>query len=195
MKRNPFLLALLVHLCCHLPLTAAVPLELGAAGGEMFLRFDLPSGVTVQAQQSKDLLAWTDVGETVTGTDQVEEVRLSRDADGAVFFRLQEVQAGLAPTPEEFEQQIVGTTLAGYVFTSATRFDWFGETGNWSYSKTGPDEGLLVFTYDEDNNNPAAYREEIVLTFGTPTAGTFRYSEYYSGFEDPTSVTTGPFAL
>jgi hypothetical protein len=195
MKPSAFSVVLLANLCCRLLSTAAVPVQVEAAGGEVILRFDLPSGVTVQAQKSSDFQSWADVGQTVTGTDQVEELRLGREAVAAAFFRLLEVQAGVAPTPEQFEQQIVGTTFAGYEFTSGTRFDWFGETGNWVYTKTGPDEGGLVFTYDEDGNDPAVYREEIVLTFETPTTGTFRYSEYNFGFEDATSVTTGPFAL
>ena len=90
----------------------------------------------------------------------------------------------------------VGKTLGdGYHFSTPTRFDWRGEDGNWSYEKTGPDTALLVFTYDEDDDDPGLYREEVLLTFTTPTSGSYRYSDYYGGVEDPWSVSVSAFSL
>ena len=94
----------------------------------------------------------------------------------------------MAPEPSVMSEALVGVTWQGYYFQSPTRFDWSGEGGNWSYQKTGPDGGLLIFTYDEDGNDPGAYREEVVLVFETASSGTYRYSEYVGGIEDPGSV-------
>ena len=69
------------------------------------------------------------------------------------------------------------------------------DCGNWSYEKIGPDTALIVFTYDEDDNNPQVYREEAVLTFASPNSGSYRYSEIWNGMEDPGSVSTAPFNL
>jgi len=111
------------------------------------------------------------------------------------FYRIKATatSTGLAPSDTEFTALVVGKTVLDYSFLNATRFNWFGELGNWDYSKIDSTTGKLVFTYDEDGNNPAIYREEFILTFQTSTQGTFRYSEFNFGFEDPGSVSTGPF--
>jgi hypothetical protein len=44
---------------------------------------------------------------------------------------------------------------------------------------------LVVFTYDEDGNNPQVYREEVILTFSTATSGSYRYSEFNGAVENP----------
>ena len=50
-----------------------------------------------------------------------------------------------------------------------------------------------MLTYDEDGNDPAVYREEIVLTFTSPLAGTYLYYEYT--FDRRTYTSWGPFNL
>jgi hypothetical protein len=102
----------------------------------------------------------------------------------------------LSPTPAQMTARLMGMTWGSYVFKGATRFEWSGSPGNWSYQKTGRNTGLLVFTYDEDNNDPQIYREEVRLTFTSATSGTYRYSEYYHGQEyAPSVVPSVPFAL
>ena len=117
--------------------------------------------------------------------------------EGGGFYNLK-VDLVMSPLPAAFQSQVVGTFLPNTptYFTSATRFIWDGtETGNWSYTKTGLDTALLVFTYDEDGNDPAIYREEIILTYTGKDTGTFRYSEFNGNVEDPASVVTGPFTF
>ncbi|MGJ8643956.1 MAG: hypothetical protein ACSHX9_11150 [Luteolibacter sp.] len=103
---------------------------------------------------------------------------------------------GFAPDVATFQTTVVGQTLEGdYQITSATRFSWFGEQGNWNYAKTGADTGVLVFTYDSNGNDPGAYRELIDLTFTSASGGTAMYSEYNSGALDSGSIENRPFSL
>ena len=92
-----------------------------------------------------------------------------------------------APSSSEFEILAVGKAIedTDYVFTSSTRFSWFGETGNWSYARTGANAATLILTYDEDANNSSIYREEVLLTFTTANTGTYNYGEYNSNVSRP----------
>lgn len=90
----------------------------------------------------------------------------------------------------------MGGSWGGYEFVTTNRFDWNGEHGDWSYQKTGPNTGLLVFTYDADGNNPDVYYELMRLTFFTATSGVYRYAEYRDGeLYLPSVVGNAPFTL
>jgi len=165
--------------------------------GALQLSYDTVVGNSYELQRSADLDSWEVLEAARAGNGQTATHEVV-PTDGSWFFRLviTETPAGLAPTREDAVELLVGETLGdGYRFQSETRFDWNGDAGNWSYEKTGPDTALLVFTYDEDGNNPDVYREEVVLTFSTPTSGTLRYSVFYNGLELPGSVSTGPFSF
>jgi hypothetical protein len=176
-------------------LSADVLLQWGLSPAGLTLRFDLEPGVSGRLERSTDLAEWVETGGPIVGGSAIEEVELGALTGGGDFYRLRVDAAELAPSPAQFEAMIVGTLFSGYRFTSPTRFDWNGEAGDWAYSKTGPDTGVLVLTYDEDGNDPSRYREEMVLTFSSPTAGSYRYSEYWMGTEIPSSVGTGSFAF
>lgn len=90
-------------------------------------------------------------------------------------LRWQTFTTRLAPDAETVAALIPGQTLFGSLFTSATRFDWEGYTGNWSYERVSATEGLLVQTYDAFGNDPGLYREELRLTFVSATSGVFLY--------------------
>ena len=96
-----------------------------------------------------------------------------------------------APTEATVLEHLVGQTINSTGFTSTTRFNWNGETGNWSYQKISDNVGLLTQTYDEGANDPGVYREETRLTFNSETSGTFVYTEYLFGSLDFT--TSGSF--
>jgi hypothetical protein len=173
-------------------------LSLVQGDGVARLSHETIAGNTYALEQSANLNDWQSVGPAQAGDGQTATHEVELPTAGARFFRLviTGTPAGNAPTEAEAMELFVERTLGdGYHFSSSTRFDWWGEKGNWSYEKTGPDTALLVFTYDEDGNNPAYYREEVVLTFTTPTSGSYRYSEYNGGVEDPRSVSVSPFSL
>jgi hypothetical protein len=176
----------------------AVQLNLELGDGVVRLSHETIAGNTYALEQSADLDDWQSAGPARAGDGQTAIHGVELPTVGARFFRLliTGTPAGNAPTETEAMALFVGTTLAdGYHFRSSTRFDWQGEDGNWSYEKTGPDTALLVFTYDEDGNDPGYYREEVVLTFTTSRSGTYRYSEYNGGVEDPGSVSVSSFNL
>ena len=175
-----------------------VHLSLELGDGIVRLSHETIAGHTYTLEQSADLDDWQSAGPAKAGDGQTATHEIELSSAGARFFRLliTGTPAGNAPTETEAMALFVGTTLGdGYNFSSSTRFDWRGEGGNWSYEKTGPDTALLVFTYDEDGNDPGLYREEVLLTFATPTSGSYRYSEYNRGVEDPRSVSVSPFSL
>ncbi|NDV61598.1 hypothetical protein G0Q06_03965 [Puniceicoccales bacterium CK1056] len=89
--------------------------------------------------------------------------------------------AQLAPSEGTVAASLPGQSIGGTQFLSATRFDWFGEPGNWSYTRLSQNVGLLTQTYDDGGNNPASYREETELTFLTEISGTYAYREYVGG--------------
>ena len=176
---------------------ANLMLRFEPAGADLRLIFDSQTGTNYQFQVSTNLSSWTDWGTVITGDGLSKTQVVSTTSQRVEFFRVRGTQtsAGPAPSDAEFTAVVVGKIILGYSFQNATRFSWFGELGNWDYTRTDSTTGLLVFTYDSDGNNPAVYREEVVLTFQTSTQGTFRYSEYNFGFEDAGSVSTGTFDL
>lgn len=110
----------------------------------------------------------------------------------ALGQKLENIVPCLSPEAAAFSSLIVGKTLAkgNYKILSNTRFSWHGEGGNWVYTKTGDTTAKIVFTYDEDGNNPNVYREEALLTcYGERFL--YRYSEYYFGAEDLSTISFG----
>lgn len=131
----------------------------------------------------------TTKGTTLFAT-YVNNVRVGNPEIGTFDFNLS------SPTASEFSSCVVGHFLFQvYRITSATRFSYFNETGNWKYTKTGTTRGVVVFTYDEDNNNPNVFRDEVILTFTSPNSGTERHSEIERGVEKPETVGTSSFFL
>lgn len=176
---------------------ADLMLRFQPAGNDLRLFFDSQTGTNYQFQVSTNLSNWADLGAVITG-DGLSKTQVVSSADQRMaFFRVRGTQTSgvTAPSDAEFTQVVIGKTVLGYTFLNATRFNWFGELGNWDYTKTGSTTGKLVFTYDGDGNNPSIYREEVILTFQNPTQGTFRYSEFNFGVEVSSSVSTGPFDL
>jgi len=172
-------------------------LAFGRSDTVLRLEFSTESGKVYDLESSLDLNHWDPPVWSHAGDGQVASYEVSL-ADAVLrFYRLavRGPDAGLAPEPSVITDALAGVTWQGYNFQDATRFDWQGEPGNWTYEKTGPNTGLLVFTYDEDGNNAAAYREEVILEFETPTTGTYRYSEYLHGIEDPGSVSGSAFVF
>lgn len=167
------------------------------AGAYLYLFFDSQTATNYQLQTSTNFSTWTDSGTVIIGDGSSKTQVVSIAGQPMAFLRLQATPTSpdLAPSAAEFTQLVVGQAVLGYTFVDPSRFHWFEEWGDWHYTKTGATTGKLVFTYDEDDNNPALYREEIVLTFQTRTLGTFRYSEFNLGVELPGSVSTGPFDL
>lgn len=176
---------------------ASLMLRVEPAGGNLRLIFDSLPGTNYQFQISTNLATWMDWGEIIPGDGFSKTQLVSSVSQPMACFRLRAKEATLstAPSDAEFTALVVGKTILGYAFLNSTRFDWSGELGNWDYSRTDNSTGKLVFTYDVDGNNPAIYREEIILTFQTNTQGTFRFSVYQFGVEDPGSLSTGPFDL
>jgi hypothetical protein len=174
---------------------ASLLLRFEPAGVNLRLIFDSQTGTNYQVQISTNLSGWTDLGTVITGDGLSKTQVVSTAGQRLAFFRVRGTQtsAGPAPSDAEFTAVVVGKIILGYSFQNATRFSWFGELGNWDYTRIDSMTGKLIFTYDEDGNNLAIYREEVVLTFQTPTQGTYRYSEFNFGVEDAGSVATGMF--
>jgi hypothetical protein len=169
-----------------------------AGDGVIWITHTTAAGMDYVLQMSANLVEWEATGPAKHGDGLLARQEVATSGVGQAFFRLvvTETVADLAPTEAEAMELFVGTTWGdGYFFDSPTRFNWRGEPGDWSYSKTGPDTALIVFTYDEDGNHPGIYREEVRLTFSTPTSGTYRYSEFYGGTEDPSSISHEPFSF
>jgi len=176
---------------------ADLVLRFEPAGAYLYLSFDSQTATDYQFQTSTNLSTWSDFEAVIPGDGSSKTQVVATAGQPMAYFRLQATQTspGLAPSAAEYSELVVGQTILGYTYVDPTRFRWFGEWGDWNYTKTGSNTGKLVFTYDEDGNDPAFYREEIVLTFQTRTQGTFRYSEFNFGVEAPGSVWTGPFDL
>lgn len=157
-----------------------VRLDLEVSGTSLHVAHATTAGKTYTVQASSDLVTWADAGPANAGDGQVAHQAVG-SVDGVCrFYRLVVTDAPveLAPTPVRMAELLVGKKQFGYSFTSAARFAWNAEAGNWNYTKTGADAGLLVLTYDEDSNNGSLYREEIALKFTTTSGGTYQYSEY-----------------
>ena len=176
---------------------SALILQCQPAGDQLHLILNSQTGTNYQFQVSTNLTTWEDLGTTITGDGLSKTQTVTTVGQPMAFFRVRASQAstGTAPTEAEFTALVIGKTLFTYTFANATRFNWSGEPGNWDYAKTSASSGKLVFTYDEDGNHPAIYREEIAMTFETVTQGTYRYSEFNFDFEDAGSVRTGVFNL
>lgn len=176
---------------------SALILQCHLAGDQLHLILNSQTGTNYQFQVSTNLTTWEDLGTTITGDGLSRTQTVSTVGQPMAFFRISasQISVGTAPTDAEFTALVIGKTLFTYTFVNATRFNWFGEPGNWDYVATGPSSGKLVFTYDEDGNNPAVYREEIAMVFETVTQGTYRYSEFSGNIENSGSVGTGPFNL
>lgn len=176
---------------------SALMLQCQPAGDHLRLILNSQTGTNYLFQVSTNLTTWNDLGTLITGDGLSRTQNVSTVGQPMAFFRVSASQASAvtAPTDAEFTALVIGKTLFTYTFVDTTRFNWSGEPGNWVYTKTSASNGKLVLTYDEDGNNPAIYREEIVMTFQTATQGTFRYSEFSGNVEDSRSVRTGPFNL
>ena len=85
------------------------------------------------------------------------------------------------PSSEMVTALLPGLTINETFYTSATRFNWNGLLGNWSYESAAPNVGILTQTFDEDGNNPNVYRDESILIFDSATTGRYVYSEYVDG--------------
>ncbi|MGJ8698303.1 MAG: hypothetical protein ACSHYF_18440 [Verrucomicrobiaceae bacterium] len=88
--------------------------------------------------------------------------------------------------PEEFtiEELFAGKAFFGgqYRFTSFTRWIWNNsEPGNWSFTYLDENRVSVLLTYDDEANNPAFYREEIVLSFNGTSTVPYTFAEYDSG--------------
>jgi len=172
-----------------------VTLSIRLEGSGVLLSYPSQEGFMYELERSTNLTHWERLGPARSGTGFIITEGPIETVEPGNFFRVlsSETPTGLAPTPEEMAAILVDTTWIGYTFASATRFHWFNEWGNWLYTKTGPDTGLIVFTYDEDDNDPDLYREEVKLVFLTPDSGTARYSEWIRTVENPRSIDTFAF--
>jgi len=103
----------------------------------------------------------------------------------------------LAPSVERMQALLPGLPPEDSFnidFLDTTRFTAEGFSGNWNYELLLSSVGRLTLTFDIDGNDPALYREEIILTFSTETIGTFEYRVYIEDvLQQPT--TEGPFNL
>ena len=100
---------------------------------------------------------------------------------------------GVAPSKEAFNNLVVGRQFFDFAMISPTRFIWEGEGGDWTYEKTGPSTGRLVFTYDEDGNNRSIYFEQADFSFDDSVSGNFVYSEWSN--QTKGDSLEGPFSL
>ena len=103
-------------------------------------------------------------------------------------------QNSLAPGVLLFDL-LAGGPYLNFDFTSRSRFVFDGdEPGNYTVSRPNDDQVLLTFTFDEDGNNPAIYREEVTVTFnGTATVPVF--VEIYEGNSLTVSQSAGTIQL
>jgi predicted DCC family thiol-disulfide oxidoreductase YuxK len=174
-------------------------LSITLATDQVTIGYISESGAYHELWASSDLIndEWNDLVDSQYGDGSQKTVTLSKGSYDSRFFRLVTLET-VAPSSSEFAALVVGKAIedTDYIFTSSTRFSWFGETGNWSYVRTGANTATLTFTYDEDANNPNIYREEALLTFTTASTGTYNYGEYNSNVLDGSSVVSGaPFSL
>ncbi len=172
-------------------------LRIERSASNLLLIFDTQVSTNYQVQVSTDLKTWQDHQTPIAGDGTTKTQEVTRADRPLALFRLSATTASesIAPSEVAFSATVVGKNVLGYRMVSDSRFSWFGEEGNWTYTQVDHATGKLVFTYDEDGNNPAVYREEALMTFQSPTAGSFRYSEFNGGVEIPASVVNGPFDL
>ena len=95
--------------------------------------------------------------------------------------------AGLAPSDQAaFDtlavgKQIVQDANSRLIFIAAGRIREItaGGTpfdGNYRYTRTGPNTGMLTYTYDDTGNAPNIERSEVLFTFTSTATGTFVYT-------------------
>lgn len=170
-------------------------LQLVQNGSSLQLSYDTVEGKTYTVETSTNLSSWDEAGLSKMGDGLPASHEVGPISSGYRYFRVvvSDTPTGLAPEPAQMTDILVGTIQLEYSFTSATEFAWHGETGRWTYEKTGADTGKLVLTYDEDGNDPSVYREEISLTFTSATAGSFVYYEYL--YNQQIDSSSGPFSL
>ena len=99
--------------------------------------------------------------------------------------------AGLAPADQAaFDTLVVGKQIVQdannrLIFIAAGRIreieDGTPFTGNYRYARTGPNTGMLTYTYDVTGNAPNVERSEILFTFTSVSAGTFVYTHTEGG--------------
>ena len=100
--------------------------------------------------------------------------------------------AGLASADQAaFDTLVVGKQIVQdaynyrLVFIAAGRIREIANgtpfTGNYRYARTGPNTGMLTYTYDETGNAPNVERSEVLFTFTSATAGTFVYTHIEGG--------------
>lgn len=195
--KAPLILAVVLLVSGMISVRGQLALRIERSASQLFLVFDTHASTNYQVQTSTDLKTWQDHQAPVVGDGSTKTQEVTRADLPLAVFRLSAtaVSESIAPSEEAFAAASVGKNLLGYRLASGSRFSWFGEEGNWTYTQVDGVTGRLVFTYDEDGNNPAVYREEALMTFETPTTGSFRYSEFNGGKEDPSSVVNGPFDL
>ena len=100
--------------------------------------------------------------------------------------------AGLAPADQAaFDTLAVGKEIVQdaynyrLIFIAAGRIreieDGTPSTGNYRYTRTGPNTGMLTYTYDDTGNAPNVERSDVLFTFTSTTAGTFVYTYIEGG--------------
>ena len=99
--------------------------------------------------------------------------------------------AGLAPADQAaFDTLVVGKQIVQdannrLIFIAAGRIreieDGTPSTGNYRYTRTEPNTGMLTYTYDETGNAPNVERSDVLFTFTSATAGTFVYTYIEGG--------------
>jgi len=188
-----FVASLLVVVTTALATQLQVGISLDPSG--VRISYLTEQGVVYRLERSTNFLSWDTAGPLRQGTGLMLTEDPILPVEPLGFFRVvsQAASTNLSPSPAAMAGILVNTSWRGYTFDDTNRFHWSNEPGNWTYTKTGPDTGLIVFTYDEDANNPAIYREEVVLTFVTQASGTARYSEWIGNVERPTSIRTFSF--
>lgn len=83
-------------------------------------------------------------------------------------------------SPQEFSEAVVGRTLAGFTFTSATAFEATAEpvgspyrSGQWSYTRVNPNQAQITLSYPQ--TTPTSYEGLDLLHRGALTVDGLRY--------------------
>lgn len=113
------------------------------------------------------------------------------------------VGGGIAPAIADFYDLVLEHKLPGFAYIFSTvspsaRFSRKGEPGNWFYVQdpdNGPEKAILVFTYDETDNEATRYAEVINLTFITDRSGNYEYVEVVNDLPQSESESAGTFDL
>ncbi len=120
-----------------------------------------------------------------------------------------EPPAGFAPQDQaEFERLVAGMQIEGIdargsmgtlQFPNPGRILEIEEEGiflgNYQYTNTGGNTGMLTYTYDATGNNAAMEQTETILTFTSATMGTFESTYFYVEASETPEVNTGTFEI